>query len=226
MATGTRGSAGRGRRATGRNSGWLIVATAAAVAVVWLGALAFGLPGQRVAGATAADARTAPTTTTARASAAVSTTADPALTSAARPATTSPRATTSKPAPPVKTRTTTPATGSSATSSTSTSTAGRKPPSGSATLPSRAEGPVPGSTPAYGVALADDRSAFEIFQFDFDLGLAVVEINLGVITDVAFGLHHVENAGAQLRCRRGDLGLLAADGVADAGEHIAQRICH
>src|SRR5690606_3867553 len=68
--------------------------------------------------------------------------------------------------------------------------------------------------------------AFVIFQLDLDFGLAVVEVDLGIVADIAFRLQHVENAGAQTRSRRGDLGLLAAVCVADAGQHIAERITH
>src|SRR5690606_3530420 len=64
----------------------------------------------------------------------------------------------------------------------------------------------------------------EILQLDLDLGLAVVEVGLAVITDITFSLQHVQNTGTQTRSGRGNGVLLAAVGITDTGQHIAERI--
>src|SRR6185312_9733979 len=74
--------------------------------------------------------------------------------------------------------------------------------------------------------LTDYRLALEILQLDFDFRFAVVVVHLAVVADIAFRLQHVEDAGAEPGSRRRDLVLLKADGVADAGKHIAERIVH
>src|SRR5690606_12346957 len=74
--------------------------------------------------------------------------------------------------------------------------------------------------------LTDHRCAFVVLQLDFDLGLAVIVVDLGITADVAFGLQDVEHAHAQLGSWRRDGRLAAGCAIADAGEHIAQRISH
>src|SRR5215831_15817052 len=71
---------------------------------------------------------------------------------------------------------------------------------------------------------ADDRRAVEILKLDLELGAAVAAFQGGIVADVAFALEHVEHALAQLRsgCRHLRLGPTLR--VADAGDHIADRI--
>src|SRR5439155_21490171 len=72
--------------------------------------------------------------------------------------------------------------------------------------------------------LADHRPAVEIFQFDLELGAAVAVLDRRIAADVALALEHVEHVGAQLGSRARHLGLVAQRRVADAGDHVAERI--
>src|SRR5690606_11086059 len=72
--------------------------------------------------------------------------------------------------------------------------------------------------------LADDGRTLVVLQLDVELGLAVLVFDAAVVADVAFRLEHIENPDAQLGRRRRDRALLAAKSVADAGQHIADRI--
>src|SRR6516225_2860410 len=72
--------------------------------------------------------------------------------------------------------------------------------------------------------LADHRLAVEIFELDLELAAAVAVLDGRIIADVAFALEHLEHAAAQLRARRRHLRLGALLGVADAGDHVADRI--
>src|SRR5439155_2288547 len=74
--------------------------------------------------------------------------------------------------------------------------------------------------------LADHRLAVDIFQFDLELGDAGPHLLLGEAADVALAPQYVEHIGAHLRGRRGDHGLARPLPVADAGQHIAERIRH
>src|SRR5690606_14097262 len=74
--------------------------------------------------------------------------------------------------------------------------------------------------------LADHRRALEVLQADFQLRLATGRRNLLVAADVAFVLQDVEHPGAQLGSRRADGGFATHLRVADAGQHIAERIVH
>src|SRR5690606_41621851 len=69
-----------------------------------------------------------------------------------------------------------------------------------------------------------NRLAVEILQFDRKLRLAVVEVDLAVVADIAFRLQHVEDTGAQPRAGRRHRRLPAPIGMADAGMHIAARL--
>src|SRR3546814_17621932 len=74
--------------------------------------------------------------------------------------------------------------------------------------------------------MADLRMPFEIFQLDADalvLPLGTQRF-FAVAADIAFALEPVENTDAQRRSRRQDAVLLRRLAVADAGEHITQRI--
>src|SRR5512145_2975481 len=53
----------------------------------------------------------------------------------------------------------------------------------------------------------DHRLAVEIFQFDFELGLAAAIVDPRVAADIAFLGQHIEHALSELGGRRGDLGL-------------------
>src|SRR5262249_32116029 len=72
--------------------------------------------------------------------------------------------------------------------------------------------------------LADPRRAVEILQLDVELGAAVLVLDGGIAADIALALEHIEDARAQRRARRGHLGLVARRRVADAGDHVADRI--
>src|SRR5919202_3599393 len=74
--------------------------------------------------------------------------------------------------------------------------------------------------------LADHGLALVIFKLDVELGLAVAVLDHAVAADIALGLQHVEDALAQLRGRRRHPGLAPHLRVADAGQHIAERIAH
>src|SRR5690606_31668531 len=70
----------------------------------------------------------------------------------------------------------------------------------------------------------DHRLAFVVLEFDLKLRLAILVVDLCVVTDVAFSLQHVQHACTQVRSRRGNGGLATAIGIANAGEHIAEGI--
>src|SRR5690348_1880043 len=72
--------------------------------------------------------------------------------------------------------------------------------------------------------LADHRLAVEILELDLQLAAAVAVLDAGVAADVAFTLEHLEHTRAQLRAGGRDLRLAAHLRVADAGEHVAERI--
>jgi hypothetical protein len=72
--------------------------------------------------------------------------------------------------------------------------------------------------------LADHRRAVEILELDLELGAAVAVFQRRVVADIAFALEHVEHALAQLRARRRHLRFGAALGIADARDHVADRI--
>src|ERR1051325_11485465 len=74
--------------------------------------------------------------------------------------------------------------------------------------------------------LANDRLAIDVFQFDLELGDAGADLLAGKAADVSFPLQDIQNVGAHLRGRRGDNRLPSALSVADAGQHVAERIAH
>src|SRR5579872_1292532 len=74
--------------------------------------------------------------------------------------------------------------------------------------------------------LPDRRLIVRIFQFDLELGAAIAEFRRRIAADIAFGLKHVEHMRAEPRAGRRNLAAAAHLRVADAGEHIAQRIVH
>src|SRR5262245_1763275 len=74
--------------------------------------------------------------------------------------------------------------------------------------------------------LADGRLAVGVFQFDLELGETVLMVDAGVAADVAFVHQHVEYPRAQIGSGRGHLGPPPLLRVADAGEHVAERIVH
>src|SRR5271154_3366850 len=71
---------------------------------------------------------------------------------------------------------------------------------------------------------ADHRLAVEILEVDLEFAATVAVLEGRIVADVAFALEHVEHAAPQLRARRRHLGLGALLGVADAGDHVADRI--
>src|SRR5215207_4321491 len=73
---------------------------------------------------------------------------------------------------------------------------------------------------------ADHRLAVVVLELDRELGAAVAELGGGIVADVAFRLQDLEHVGAQARARRLHRALAAELGIADAGQHIAERICH
>src|SRR5262245_11100277 len=72
--------------------------------------------------------------------------------------------------------------------------------------------------------LADHGRAVEILQLDVELGAAVLVLDGGIAADVALALEHFEDTRAQRRARRRHLRLVAPGRVADASDHIADRI--
>src|SRR5512139_2499729 len=73
--------------------------------------------------------------------------------------------------------------------------------------------------------MLDRGLAFEIFELDAQTLLAG-ELLFGITADIAFALKHIEHMGTKLRRRRQDRVLARLLAVADAGEHITQRIGH
>src|SRR5216684_5695903 len=73
---------------------------------------------------------------------------------------------------------------------------------------------------------ADHRLAVDIFQFDLELGDARTNVLLREAPDIALALQDFEDIGAQIRRRRRDDGLARLLPIADAGQHIAERIAH
>src|SRR5262249_7199060 len=71
--------------------------------------------------------------------------------------------------------------------------------------------------------LMDRRRAFEILELDLEF-LAALVLGLAEIADIALVLQHIENARAQRRVRRRELGAPAQLRVADAGDEIADGI--
>src|SRR5690606_34387544 len=63
-----------------------------------------------------------------------------------------------------------------------------------------------------------------ILELDPELGDAVLELALGIAADETFRLQHIEHATAQRGRRRADDIATAHLGIADTGEHIADRI--
>ncbi|SOR30321.1 protein of unknown function [Methylorubrum extorquens] len=74
--------------------------------------------------------------------------------------------------------------------------------------------------------LPDDRATVVVLEFDLELRAAVAEVLHRVVADVALGLQHVENRGAQARAGGLDDVAATALTVADAGEHITHGIVH
>src|SRR5579864_614861 len=74
--------------------------------------------------------------------------------------------------------------------------------------------------------LADHRLAIDVFQFDLELGHAGAHLLARVTADIAFAFQHLEHIGAVLGGGRRDNGLARALAVADARQHIAERIAH
>src|ERR1700719_1567028 len=74
--------------------------------------------------------------------------------------------------------------------------------------------------------LADHRRAVEIFEFDLEFGAAVLVLGLRESADKAFRLQNFQHAGAKVRAGRRHARLVAHRRVADAGDHIADRIVH
>src|SRR6185437_14075432 len=72
--------------------------------------------------------------------------------------------------------------------------------------------------------LLDDRLAFVVLQLDAQLRHARTQFLRGVATNEALTLQHTENIRPQLGCRRGADRMPRALGVADAGQHIPQRV--
>src|SRR5205085_2153104 len=73
--------------------------------------------------------------------------------------------------------------------------------------------------------MLDRRLALEIFELNAQ-ALLPRKLFLGIAADIAFALEHIEHARAQLRRRRQDRILARLLAVADAGEHVTQRIGH
>src|SRR6476646_10310623 len=74
--------------------------------------------------------------------------------------------------------------------------------------------------------LADRRLAVGILELDLELRETVLVIDARVAADIALVHQHVEHTLAQLGGRRRHLGAAPLLRVADAGEHIAERIVH
>src|SRR4029077_14277448 len=74
--------------------------------------------------------------------------------------------------------------------------------------------------------LADHRRAVEILEFDLDLAAPVAVRDGGIAADGALGLEHFEHALAQLRGRRRHLRLRPLLRIADARDHVTDRISH
>src|SRR5262249_15431095 len=72
--------------------------------------------------------------------------------------------------------------------------------------------------------LADHRRAVEILELDVELGSAVLVLDLRISADVTLALEHFEHARPQARPGGRHLRLVARGRIADAGEHIAERI--
>src|SRR5258708_3981198 len=74
--------------------------------------------------------------------------------------------------------------------------------------------------------LADHRLAVDIFELDLELGDALTYLLARVAADIALALQHFQHRGADLGRRRLDDGLVCLLPVANAGQHIAERIGH
>src|SRR5690348_11236180 len=74
--------------------------------------------------------------------------------------------------------------------------------------------------------LADDRLAVDIFELDLELGDAVAYLLALISPDITLALQHFQHIGAESRRRRLDDGLVCPLPVANAGQHIAERIGH
>src|SRR5829696_9222142 len=74
--------------------------------------------------------------------------------------------------------------------------------------------------------LADHRLAVDVFQLDLELRDAGAHLLSAEAADVALALQDLENVGAQAGGRRRDDRVMRPLAVADAGQHIAERIAH
>src|SRR6056297_755710 len=74
--------------------------------------------------------------------------------------------------------------------------------------------------------LADHRGAVVVLQRDLEVLVAVGVLDGLVASDETFGLQDLEDALAHLRGGGADGRLAAHAGVADAGQHVAERIVH
>src|SRR5580704_6613794 len=74
--------------------------------------------------------------------------------------------------------------------------------------------------------LADHRLAIDIFELDFELRDTGAHLLVAIAADIALALEHLEYVGAVLRGGCGDNGLARALAVADARQHVAERIAH
>src|SRR5262245_18026810 len=74
--------------------------------------------------------------------------------------------------------------------------------------------------------LADRRLAVGVLELDLELGEAVLVVDTRVAADIALIHQHVEHPSAQVGSRRGHLGSPTLLRIANAGEHIAERIVH
>src|SRR5215217_258752 len=72
--------------------------------------------------------------------------------------------------------------------------------------------------------LDDHRLVVEVLELDLELGERTGLFHERVAADVAFGRQDVEDARAHLRGRGRHLGALAAMGVLDTGDHIADGV--
>src|SRR3546814_9177445 len=71
--------------------------------------------------------------------------------------------------------------------------------------------------------MLDRRLAFEILELDAN-ALHRAQLLFGIAADIALALQHVENALTQLGRRAEDAVFARLLPIADAGEHITQRI--
>src|ERR1700730_15762851 len=74
--------------------------------------------------------------------------------------------------------------------------------------------------------LADHRRAVEILELDFEFGAAVLVLGLRKAANEAFRLQHFQHARTKVRAGCRHARLVAHRGVADARNHIADRIVH